>query len=135
GLARAMLAARRQLDLHVPVAEDLPEVTSAAGTLTLRQFLTHTAPIINEPVVFRTAYTGEHTPPLLVSLLNASTPRKEGFQYDNLGYVVASLVIERVTGKPWQRALDELVFAPLGMRETTAYISEAQRRPMASPYE
>jgi CubicO group peptidase (beta-lactamase class C family) len=135
GLACAILAARGRLDLDAPIAKVLPEVTSDAGKITLRQFLTHMAPIENDPIVFRTAYTGEHTPALLVSLLNSSKPRKEGFQYDNLGYVVASLVIERVTGKPWQRALDELVFAPLGMHDTTAYMSEAQRRPLATSYE
>jgi CubicO group peptidase (beta-lactamase class C family) len=135
GLACVILAGRGKLDLDAPIARYLPEVTGDAGKITLRQFLTHTAPIINEPIVFRTAYSGEHTPAMLVSLLNSSTPRKPGFQYDNLGYVVASLVIERVTGKPWQRALNELVFAPLGMRETTAYMSEAQRRAIAQPYE
>ena len=135
GLACAILAARGQLDLDAPIAKYLPEVTSDAGTITLRQFLTHTAPIENEPVTFRTAYTGEHTPAMLVSLLNSSKPRKPGFRYDNLGYIVASLVIERVTGKPWQRALDDLVFEPLGMHETTAYMSEAQRRPLAMPYD
>jgi len=135
GLACAILAARGKLDLDAPIAKYLPEVTSDAGKITLRQFLTHTEPIENDPIVFRTAYSGEHTPAMLVSLLNSSTPRKPGFQYDNLGYVVASLVIERVTGKPWQRALNEIVFQPLGMRETTAYMSEAQRRPLAVPYE
>ena len=135
GLACAILAQRGALDLDAPIVRYLPEVTSDAGKVTLRQLLTHTAPIDNDGVVFRTAYSGQHTPAMLVSLLNLSKPRKEGFRYDNLGYVVASLIIERVTGKPWQRALDELVFAPLGMRETTAYMSEARKRPLATPYE
>ena len=135
GLACAILAARGKLDLDAPIARYLPEVTSDAGKITLRQFLTHTEPIENDPINFRTAYSGEHTPAMLASMLNSSTPRKPGFQYDNLGYVVASLVIERVTGKPWQRALDEIVFEPLGMHETTAYMSEAGRRPIAMPYE
>jgi CubicO group peptidase (beta-lactamase class C family) len=135
GLAVAVLASRGVLDLDAPIAKYLPEVTSDAGKITLRQFLTHTAPITNEAIVFRTAFSGQHTPALLVNLLNSSKPRKAGFQYDNLGYVVASLVIERVTGKPWQKALDELVFAPLGMSATTAYMSAAQRRPLASPYD
>ena len=97
GLACAILAGRGVLDLDAPISKYLPEVTSDAGKVTLRQFLTHTAPIENDPIVFRTAFTGEHTPALLTQLLNSSKPRKEGFQYDNLGYVVASLVIERVT--------------------------------------
>jgi CubicO group peptidase (beta-lactamase class C family) len=128
GLACAILAQRGQLDLDAPITKYLPEVTLAKAP-TLRAFLTHTSGIANEPIVFRTAFTGDHTPQQLIALLNASKPAQPGFQYDNLGYVVASLVLERVTGKPWQDVLDELVFAPLGMRHTTAYMSKAGRLP------
>jgi len=128
GLACAILAQRGQLDLDAPITKYLPEVTLAKAP-TLRAFLTHTSGIENEAIVFRTAFTGEHTASQLVSMLNSSKPAKPGFQYDNLGYVVASLVMERVTGKPWQDTLDELVFAPLGMRHTTARMSNAGRLP------
>jgi CubicO group peptidase (beta-lactamase class C family) len=129
GLACAILAQRGKLDLDAPITKYLPEA-KLEKVPTLRAFLTHTSGIANDPIGFRTAYTGEHTPALLVSLLGTtSQPAKPGFQYDNLGYVVASLVIERVTGKPWQDALDELVFAPLGMRHTTAYMSKAGKLP------
>jgi CubicO group peptidase (beta-lactamase class C family) len=130
GLACAILAQRGKLDLDAPVTKYLPEVKLEKAP-TLRAFLTHTSGIENDPIGFRTAYTGQHTPALLVSLLGtASRPAKPGFQYDNLGYIVASMVIERVTGKPWQDALDELVFAPLGMRHTTAYMSKAGKLPI-----
>src|SRR5881409_3373429 len=76
GLACAILASRGQLDLDAPISRYLPEVTSDAGKVTLRQFLTHTSPIENDGVVFRTAFSGEHTPALLVSLLNSSKLRK-----------------------------------------------------------
>lgn len=132
GLACAILAGRGQLDLDAPISKYLPEVNM---TTTLRSFLTHTSGVENFGIVFRTAFTGDHTPAQLVSLLNLSRPGKGGFRYDNLGYVVASLAIERVTGKPWQQVLDELVFTPLGMNHTTAYMSEAERWPMATPYQ
>jgi len=133
GLACAILASRGQLDLDAPITKYLPEVTLAKAP-TLRQFLTHTSEIQNGGIVFRTAYTGEHTPDQLISMLSLSKPSQPGFHYDNLGYVVASLVIERVTRKPWQVALDELVFTPLSMDHTTAYMSEAQKWPMPKPY-
>ncbi len=139
GLACAILANRGLLDLDAPITKYLPEVTMAppldAQKITLRRFLTHTSGIENDAIVFRTAFSGEHTPAQLVALLNSSKAGKEGFQYDNLGYVVASLVIERVTRRPWQQVLDELVFTPLEMDHTTSYMSEAQRWPLASPYE
>jgi len=140
GLAAAILASRGVLDLDAPITKYLPEVKLAppldAEKLTLRRLLTHTSGITNDPIVLRTAFTGEHTPAGLVALLNSSKPRaKEGFSYDNLGYVVTSMVMERVTGKPWQQVLDEVVFTPLGMNHTTAYMSEANRWTLASPHE
>lgn len=138
GLACAILAERGLIDLDAPITKVLPEVKLEppldAGRITLRQFLTHTPGIKNDAIVFRTAFSGQHTPAQLVALLDSSRPQEPGFHYDNLGYVVASLVIERVTGKPWQKVLDEIIFTPLGMNRTTAYMSEARQWPMATPY-
>lgn len=139
GLACAILAQRGQLDLDAPITKYLPEVQMVApldaSKLTLRKFLSHTSGIDNDPIVVRTAFTGEHTPSSLIALLNSSKPGKDGFRYDNLGYVVASLVLERVTGKPWQKVLDELVYTPLGMDHTSSSMSEAMQWPMAEPHQ
>jgi CubicO group peptidase (beta-lactamase class C family) len=139
GLACAILASRGKLDLDAPITKYLPEVKMEppldANAVTLRKLLTHTSGIDNDGIVFRTAFSGEHTPAQLVSLLDLSKPAKPGFQYDNLGYVVASMIIERVTGNPWQNVLDEIVFTPLGMDRTTAYMSEAQRGSMVTAYD
>ncbi len=131
GLACAILAQRGLIDLDVPVSRYLPETTVIAS---LRAFLTHTSALSNDAIVFRTAFSGQHTPDLLLSLLNQSKTIPPGFHYDNLGYVVASLVIERVTHQPWQQALEELVFRPLGMMHTTSYMSVAEKGAMARPY-
>src|SRR6266550_5482617 len=81
GLACAILAQQGKLDLDAPISRYLPEVTSQNATL--RAFLTHTSAIENDAIVFRTAFSGEHTPQQLVSLLQSSRSRKPGFQYDN----------------------------------------------------
>ncbi len=134
-----MLAEEGKLDLDAPVTRYLPELTFQPpidpAKMTLRRFLSHTSAIRNNAIVFRTAFSGEHTPADLVRILGMSQPKEEGFQYDNLGYVVASLVIERVTGRKWQDVLDARLFEPLGMRRTTAYMSEARRSPMVVPYD
>ncbi|HYH07619.1 MAG TPA: serine hydrolase [Thermoanaerobaculia bacterium] len=135
----AMLAQEGVLDLDVPVSKYLPELQFPApiepSQTTLRRFLSHTSGIANDAIVLRTAFTGEHTPAELIRILGLSKPGKEGFRYDNLGYVVASLVLERITGKKWQDVLDERLFDPLGMSRTTAYMSEARRQRMALPYD
>ena len=139
GLAAAILAQEGRLDLDAPVTRYIPELRLpaplAADSVTMRKLLTHTIPFVNQPVVWRTAYSGQHSPAVLVELLAHSTPREPGFRYDNLGYVVASLVLERVTGMPWQRTLDTVLFEPLGMRHTSAYMSEAAAWSPAAPYQ
>jgi len=131
GLAMAVLAQRGLVDLDAPVSKYL----RTTNNVTLRAFLTHTSGIENNPIGFRTAYTGQHSHDDLVALLDHSKPLpKPGFVYDNLGYVVASLVIEEITHKPWQQELDALVFRPLRMAHTTAYMSQAKTWGPLQPY-
>ena len=134
----ATLAAEGVLDLDAPITKYLPEVQFAASIdasrLTLRRFLSHMSGIRNEAITFRTAYAGNHTPEELVRILGRSAAAKDEFYYDNLGYVVAGLVIERLTGRKWQDVLDQRLFHPLNMRNTTTSMSVARKRPIAVPY-
>lgn len=138
GTLAALLAARRVVDLDRPVTEYVPEMKLPDGLaperVTLRTLLTHTSGLRNDAITARTAFTGDHTPATITALVGKSGVADEKFQYDNLGYVVAALVLERVTGKKWQDLLDRELFTPLGMNHTTAYMSEAKKWPMASPH-
>jgi CubicO group peptidase (beta-lactamase class C family) len=51
-------------------------------------------------------------------------PRGTRFQYSSLGFDVAALVIERVSGRRWDIFLRERVFAPLGM--TNSFLRPAR---------
>jgi CubicO group peptidase (beta-lactamase class C family) len=48
-------------------------------------------------------------------------PRGEKFQYNNTGYAVLGLVIEKITGLPFDKYLDTEVFAACGMKNTGYY--------------
>ena len=48
-------------------------------------------------------------------------PKGERFQYNNTGYAVLGMIIESVTGKPFDEYLHQVVFAPLGMDGTGYY--------------
>ena len=140
GTLAALLASRGVIDLDAPLSRYLPELRMnaplSADSIPLRSLLTHTSGMRNEAVVFRTAYTGDHDDALLVRLLAGSEPIPRTYRYDNLGYVVAALAMERATGRDWQDLLRDEVFRPLGMMHTTARVSEATAAgwPMASPH-
>lgn len=138
-LAAALLDARGDVDMDAPVTDYLrrdwfpPEID--AGAVTLRHLLTHTSGLSNDPLVFRTAYTGEHTPHVQRRLLEVTVARDDAplgtFDYTNTGYLIAALALEEATGLPWQDLLEREIFQPLGMVETTARRSEL--RPDAVP--
>lgn len=48
-------------------------------------------------------------------------PRGEKFQYNNTGFVLLGIIIEKVTGKPFDQYLYEEVFTPAGMTKTGYY--------------
>ncbi len=45
-------------------------------------------------------------------------PKGEKFQYNNTGYVVLGLVIEKISSLPFDRFLETAVFEPCGMKDT-----------------
>jgi CubicO group peptidase (beta-lactamase class C family) len=48
------------------------------------------------------------------------------YQYSNAGINTAGRIIEVVSGLPYERFLDERLFAPLGMTDTTFWPTEKQ---------
>lgn len=51
------------------------------------------------------------------------------FEYNNSGYALLALIIQRVAGKPFTEFMDEAVFAPLGMSQTLVYQNLGQTIP------
>jgi len=45
------------------------------------------------------------------------------FAYDNLMFIVAGQIIEKITGKPWQKVIQQRIFTPLKMHNTRAKFS------------
>lgn len=78
GLTAAILANRGQIDLDAPLSKYLPEVTFPApidaSRITLRRLLSHSAPITNHPIVFRTASPATTTPQRCCASSPAASP-------------------------------------------------------------
>jgi CubicO group peptidase (beta-lactamase class C family) len=45
----------------------------------------------------------------------------EKWQYSNTGYVLLATIVERVSGKPFEEFMEERVFGPAGMTDTSVY--------------
>lgn len=132
-LALASLQARGELDLGRTLADYAPDANFPADVqpdkVTLRQLLTHTSGIENNPIGFRVAFGGEHDPALLWSLLASSKPNTKAppgtFAYTNVGYNIATILTDRKLGVRWQDLLEREVFRPAGMTRSSASMSKA----------
>lgn len=110
------------------LGDDLPLIDDA---VTIEHLLTHTSGIgdyldesgdgeIDEhvlPVPVHTLTTAEAFVPALSGFAQVSAPG-ERFAYNNGGYVVLALLVERATGETFQDAVRRLVFEPAGLDRT-----------------
>jgi CubicO group peptidase (beta-lactamase class C family) len=61
---------------------------------------------------------------------------REKFNYNNLMYGVAGIVVEKVTGKSWEDNVKQLIFEPLGMDNSNLFVEESKNNDNFSmPYE
>lgn len=138
-LAASILEAEGALDLDQSLAAALPDLAFnkaiEADKITLRDLLSHASGADAEGLSFRLAYSGDHDRAARMALIAASQPNPKAprgtFSYTNYGYYVVSEIIEAKTGKPWQDAIAEKVFAPLGMTHSVARASDAAKRAVA----
>lgn len=91
---------------------------------TIKNLLTHTASINNLPLVLATAYSGEHQFKSLEAMVNqtaeASSEEVGEFKYTNVGYNIYSVFSDRYFKQSWQEKLQQQVFAPANMLNTSA---------------
>ncbi|MFI1919949.1 serine hydrolase domain-containing protein [Nocardia sp. NPDC020380] len=117
------LVADGKLDLDAPVRHYLPELVLAdehtAATITLRQLLNHTAGfdwnIINDMGEGDSALADFTASLSELPLIAAPGERAS---YSQAGFNLLGRVIEKVTGQPFETAVEDLVLTPAGLSET-----------------
>ncbi len=133
GLSLAMLALEKKIDYADPITKYIPSSyfpkQIEADKITIENLVHHTHGLSNDPLVFRTAYSGEF-PQDLKELLKFTVYYEDtlsyNFKYSNLGYLLAGMIIEQVTGENWKDYLQKYIFNSIGMLETTAHINFKQ---------
>lgn len=126
-MALLLLAQRGELDLDDDVRETLPELPDLGETVTIRNLLTHTSG-------YREFYNllalagrridkgGYVDRAEIVEILRRQPALQDApgtvWNYNNSGYALAAMIVERVTGRPFPDWMAENVFAPLGMTST-----------------
>lgn len=118
-----LLQEQGKLSLDDKVSKYLPELTRA-NEISIRQLLSHTSG-------YQDYWPQDYVMP---PMLQPTTSRKildtwarkpldfepgTKWQYSNTNYVIAGLIVEKVSGQPLIQFLRERVFTPLGMKSIT----------------
>lgn len=139
--AAIMLAVEKGLvSISDPVSKHLPEFRDLKGadgkpaTITIAQILSHTSGLqdLSGPENAATTTLAE-----LTALVAAKPLRFEPgteWAYCQTGISTAARVIEVVSGKSFPDYLRENLFLPLGMKDTTFNLTEAQAKRLAVSY-
>lgn len=122
-----------------PVNTHIPEFRLmdpyATEHVTIRDLLAHRSGLAGHDLLWcHPDFTRADVIPSLQHLEPACTLR-EKFNYNNLMYIVAGIIIEKVTGQTWEEALSSRILAPLSMVKSNASIQEMQNdENYSSPY-
>ncbi|MFB6624163.1 serine hydrolase domain-containing protein [Streptomyces sp. NPDC056374] len=128
GAVALRLVDRQKLDLDDTIGELLPSLPVAWHQVTLRQLLNHTSGLPD----FSTA-------PAFLAILQEDPrhhfdsrrlldfvadrdllfPPGSTYAYSNSDNIAVALMAEAVTGQPYERLLAQLVYRPLGLRQTS----------------
>jgi CubicO group peptidase (beta-lactamase class C family) len=124
-----MLVESGKIRLEDSVTKYFPEAPESWRGITIRHLLTHTSGIQNHVAVpnwlnvFKTNPAFETSPSrdeLLKMFFKLPLEFQPGktWAYDNTGYYLLGIVIEKASGKSYWQFLDERIFKPLGMTAT-----------------
>ena len=154
GAGILLLAEEGKLSIEDEVEKYLPEFadvrvaeTNEDGTVTLRppktkpvirQVLCHTSglPFVTPEMI----HLGYDTIPVRpMAAVIAGTPLLQDpgtkYVYSNIGIDTGAAIIEVVSGQPFADFLDERIFEPLGMVDTTFWPNAEQFSRMVTPYQ
>jgi CubicO group peptidase (beta-lactamase class C family) len=138
-MAVMQLQQQGKLKVQDPICQYLTPCPDAWKTITIHHLLTHTSGIpsyTNSPSYMATMMMPKTVEQMVAGFRDLPLEFEPGsqFKYDNSGYFLLGVLLEKVTGQPYARVLQDQIFTPLGMRDS-GYDTTARILPMrASGY-
>ncbi|MFJ8431397.1 serine hydrolase domain-containing protein [Kitasatospora sp. NPDC094019] len=130
------LVGEGRLRLDDPVERHLPGVVPNGSAITVRQLLNHTSGLFNYTEDTRFLVTNEaeledyahgtwryrdYRPEQLAAVSAEHPPYfapGQGWHYSNTNYVLAGMIVRKVTGRAWQQEVERRIVRPLHLDDT-----------------
>jgi CubicO group peptidase (beta-lactamase class C family) len=124
--AIALLAQDGKLSIDDPVRKYVPELPDFGTPILIRHFLNHTSGLRSQwpmlTLAGRPPGLAVHTVPEILELVSHYKELNfrpgDEYLYNNTGFTLLGVIVERVSGKSLNRFTQERLFGPLGMTRT-----------------
>jgi D-alanyl-D-alanine carboxypeptidase len=118
------LAEQHKLSIDDELSKYLPEIPLHGNRVTLRELLSHTSGIksYTEVKAWQSHWAEDLTPDSIMGFVAKDTfdfAPGTRYKYDNSGYVLLGMVIEKVSGESYANYLESQFFKPLGLTHTS----------------
>jgi len=133
GMAVMLMVAEGKMDLDEDIRTYIPELQDFGTPITLRNMLNHTSgyrEIFNFlPMSGRiNADRTRNEEPIYIVQRQAALQNEPGslYSYNNTTFMLLARAVERVSGQDWKTYMEERIFKPLGMNNTTVKVDQGQ---------
>jgi CubicO group peptidase (beta-lactamase class C family) len=134
-----MLAEEGKLSVKDEITKFLPDYPVKGKKVTVEQLLQHTSGIksyTNKPDFMSNAHKDFTVAQMIDGFKNDPFDFEPGtsYNYNNSGYILLGAIIEKVSGMPYAKFLEQRIFVPLKMDNTAYEGHERGKAPRASGY-
>jgi CubicO group peptidase (beta-lactamase class C family) len=118
------LAEQHKLSIDDELSRYLPQIPLHGNRVTIRQLLTHTSGIhsYTDVEAWKAHWAEDLTPDSIMGFVAKDSfdfAPGTRYKYDNSGYILLGMVIEKVSGQPYATYLKSEFFEPLGLTHTS----------------
>jgi len=113
-----------------PVKKYIPEFAlqdpALGQQVTIRDLLAHRSGVIRHDAIWIASEIPRTSILELIQHLDPGSTFRKEFQYNNFLYAVAGIVVERVTGQSWEKAVTTRLLMPLEMKASSVLLKQLQ---------
>jgi len=131
GLMKLYEEGRFRLD--DPVTTYLPEFQGGASPITIRELVTHFSGL-RPDLDLEPPWAGYETGIHRALIDKPAAPPETKFTYSDINFILLGEIVHRLSGLPENEYLKQILFDPLGMKET-GYLPAATLKPRIAPTE
>ena len=141
-LATMQLVEADKVELDAPVQRYIPWFRladpDASARITVRDLLNQTSGIPNRNGYFWKQAGGDadalEEGVRFLRAVELDRPVGETFEYANANYTTLGLVVQMVSGKPYEQYVNDHILTPLGMKNSFMFVPEAVRHGLATEH-